>query len=221
MILLSPRPVAMDALAVGASRIGGDPDLPRGAAWPHHAFWAEDVAKWPDYAQAEVERAKAEGWLYPRGTDHLVTPLPFLAQLDLAELSDARLPLTGTLLFFAQVSTDVAQPLASQKPVASAVLFSDGPLVRTAVPDSVRAQKLEMNAPAHALSMQSFAGDDPPRPAHIALPPPISDGCVALLQIDSDFGAHFGDDAWITFSIPENALAERRFDLAFAEIWLG
>src|SRR5688572_17470413 len=136
-ILLTPARVESASLALGASRIGGEPDMPRGVAWPHHAFTLAEVEAWPDYAQAEVKEALAGGWLYPRGDEHLVTPLAFVAQLNLAELADVadlRLPPSGTLLFFAQHTTQLRHPRAQQIAVASAVLFSDGELVRTPVP---------------------------------------------------------------------------------------
>lgn len=96
---------ALDAMPLGASRLGGVPDLPPGAAWP-----ARDGV-----------------------------PMEFLAQLRLADLAaarvDARLPATGSLLFFYNSQWGTSDLHADA--ACCAVLHHDGPddaLVRTAPP---------------------------------------------------------------------------------------
>lgn len=52
------------------------------------------------------------------------------------------------------------------------------------------------------------------------MPPP---GEVALLRVHEQDDIRFfvGDASWITFSIPEDDLRERRFDGARASVFIG
>jgi hypothetical protein len=109
---------------VGMSRLGGMPDVPPDFAWPCHRWPLDEVAAWPDFAQADLTRARSRGQV--RDEDgHLVMPLPFLGQIDLAAVRafdpEARLPARGLLLFFASVTTDVEDPRFAKR-VASAVV---------------------------------------------------------------------------------------------------
>lgn len=80
---------ALDQLPLGASRLGGLPDLPAGVAWPER-----------------------DG-----------VPMEFIAQLRLADVSDPRLPATGSLAFFynSQWGTN-----DMEGPGCCAVIFHDG-----------------------------------------------------------------------------------------------
>lgn len=124
-IALVPHPEA--APRVGMSRLGGMPDVLPDFAWPCHRWPLAEVATWPDFAQDEV--AKARGLGQVRDEDGwLVMPLAFLAQIDLEAIRacdpEGRLPARGVLLFFASVTTDVADPLFAKR-VASAVVHVD------------------------------------------------------------------------------------------------
>lgn len=126
-IALLPHPEA--APRVGMSRLGGAPDVPPDFAWPCHRWSLAEVAAWPDFALEALARSRARGQV--RDEDgHLVMPLAFLAQLDLAEVRacdpEQRLPERGVLLFFASVTTDVEDPLFAKR-VGSAVVHVDAP----------------------------------------------------------------------------------------------
>src|SRR5262245_49418102 len=80
-IRLVPQ-VAAEELPLGASRIGGCPDLPKGTNWPRRSDAAgEDPAEWEDNS-----------------------PLRFIMQVNLAEVAPFDvadvLPKTGLLSFF-------------------------------------------------------------------------------------------------------------------------
>jgi uncharacterized protein YwqG len=80
-----------DALPVGASRLGGRPDLPPSIEWPRwNGFAAEDFIG-------------ANGARFPRGCKPAT--LSFVAQLNLAEIPDGTglLPDKGWLFFFYDV----------------------------------------------------------------------------------------------------------------------
>src|SRR5215475_3610283 len=86
-MILSPGPVEEGADApIGASRLGGMPDLPPEAPWP----WRPAISGWTDdYTKPHAERP----W-----------PLSFVAQIDFAEIHSAGglegFPSSGRLLFF-------------------------------------------------------------------------------------------------------------------------
>ncbi len=122
-IALRPAP---ERPLLGASRLGGTPDFPLGKiAWPAHSWSIDEVRGWPDFARAELDEARALETVFDEG-DRVMMPLPFLAQIDLAEVHpldhEAKLPARGLLLFFAGVTTDVPDPLFGKR-VASSVLF--------------------------------------------------------------------------------------------------
>jgi hypothetical protein len=111
----------------GMSRIGGAPDVPAGFTWPCQRWPLAEVVGWPDFVQKAVAEARAQGQV--RDEDgHLVMPLTFLAQIDLADVCacdlDRRLPESGILLFFASTTTDIEDPLFAKR-VASAVRYID------------------------------------------------------------------------------------------------
>jgi uncharacterized protein YwqG len=109
-------------IPIGASKIGGLPDLPLDLAWPHRPPY-ENAAERARAHRAEAERLASEAsrpgsWLTPEQArlasheradlaDAVETPFPlaFMAQLDLASLSrepgfPSLLPDHGRLLFF-------------------------------------------------------------------------------------------------------------------------
>lgn len=84
-IRLGTRRVHDDELEIGASRIGGTPDVPPGFEWPH---WMPSKRRDDKYGQPWVPDGPA--------------PLGFIAQIDLSSTPqvDAALPSTGWLYFF-------------------------------------------------------------------------------------------------------------------------
>ncbi len=241
--------VADDAAPrVGGSRIGGDPDVPEGFVWPCHRWPLAEVAGWPDWAQRDVAAARGQGQVYDDG-DALVMPLPFVLQLDLASVAslDPRLPARGLLLFFAAVTTDIADARYAKR-VAAAVVHVDGALARRPHPPTADAP------PARAIALtvrRALAWDVPyeqltelqrelPPAAYAALvaelphvlfpaprdecvgvmPPP---GEIALLRIDEDDRAGWcvGDASWVTFVLDADDLAAHRFDRARASVYIG
>jgi hypothetical protein len=114
---------------VGMSRLGGMPDAPPGLDWPCQRWPLAEVEVWPDFAREQVAAARARDQV--RDEDgHLVMPLSFLAQIDLAEVRacdpEERLPERGLLLFFASMTTDIEERLFAKR-VASAVRFVGAP----------------------------------------------------------------------------------------------
>lgn len=91
------RPDAAGADRIGRTRLGGEPDLPRGAGWPRP----------PAPADAEAIAARGSEGAAKEMREHLALGLPyaFIAQIDLAEAAALGptagvLPAEGRLLFF-------------------------------------------------------------------------------------------------------------------------
>jgi uncharacterized protein YwqG len=121
-ISLITEPVADEVIAIGASKIGGAPDLPRGMAWPMRPAYphAADLARDREWRAQRLidDAAKPGAWLTAEqattfAADHRAGaaavarefPLAFIAQIDLATMArepgfDGTLPETGRLLFF-------------------------------------------------------------------------------------------------------------------------
>lgn len=121
-ILLLTAECEEDSIPLGASKIGGRPDLPRGAAWPTRppypdgAKRAEEHRKKADRLLADSKRPRS--WMTPEQGERFSAecrakanavetefPLAFLGQFDLAELTrekgfDAAFPCEGRLLLF-------------------------------------------------------------------------------------------------------------------------
>lgn len=95
-VRLTATPVEQDDLPIGASRMGGLPDLPLGFGWPE---WLATRQEWDAKARQMRKLPPAR------------ERLDFLAQINLADvahvLPDSGLPATGSLLFFYD---GVAQP---------------------------------------------------------------------------------------------------------------
>ena len=115
---LRTRPDVLDGnIAIGATKIGGDPDLPKGAAWPMRLAYPDketrkqefalealriDKYTWMSRARQEVMRANAEAMAAIVARPF---PLSFIAQINLADvcsagLVDADLPKTGLISIF-------------------------------------------------------------------------------------------------------------------------
>lgn len=196
-VFLEARPVPLEALALGASRIGGVPDLPPGVPWPSHHWTVAETETWPAYAREELSGARSQGYVTetrgPIGEARVSMPLPFIAQLRLEELGalgvEADLPARGTLWFFASQSTQVDGPLAHAN-IASAVLYADAApatLVRTEPPPMPEEDRL---APA-ALSFQvRIAVDDALEPSTLGLTDDEARRLVELLRRDASAPRH-------------------------------
>lgn len=203
---------------LGQSRIGGVPDLPKGAPWPRHRWPRSETKDWPDWAQQQLTDAIARGEVLEEAR-HVALALSFMAQLDLAELAhfDLPLPKTGHLWLFAEEQTSIGD-IDGYPACAGACLYADGvELVRCdppptpetlpgnaltfAVPDGAQAEPRHQLFPEH---YDAVIGEIPPR------------SYQPILLVDSDYAndpiINFGDAAWLTFAIPPAALAERRWD---------
>ncbi len=88
-IRLRAQRVEEDSIPLGASRMGGRPDLPPGANWPR-------------WMGSQIERIAPGG--KPVHSPPKETPLDFLAQIRMDDVADLAppglLPRTGTLAFF-------------------------------------------------------------------------------------------------------------------------
>ncbi|MBA2542352.1 MAG: DUF1963 domain-containing protein [Deltaproteobacteria bacterium] len=202
-----------DVLALGQSRIGGAPDLPRGTPWPRQRWTHAETAAWPDWARSEIAPAIAEGVVIDAGT-HLALALPFVAQLDCAELAPFQdvLPRVGHLWLFADQQTTLGE-IGHHWYQASACLYAvDAELVPTPFPPVP--EKLPGFVLAFALGRVlpgandlDLRGDDwyryeaavepfkQPEPAHALLPVSIAGansespppGYTGILRVDSDY----------------------------------
>jgi hypothetical protein len=237
-----------DELGLGDSRIGGAPDLPSGVAWPRYRVRRAEAEAWPEWSQRELAEAIAAGQVIVEG-DHVALALPFIAQLDLFELSPLQsvLPHGGHLWLFADQQTHAGM-LGDYPHVACTCLFAVADeLVRVdppPVPESFIAGALAFTAELalpDAASLELTQDEwwayyevgqllGQPEPRHTVLPQPDlgtlyvpPPGFTPLLRVDSDaaLGTTWGDAAWITFAIPEAALAAARFDEVVAFRWIG
>ncbi len=226
-----------DTALIGTSRIGGAPDLP-GLAWPTHQSPLAEVDGWPDYARAEVDVQRGRGAVWDEA-DHLVMPLPFLMQVDLAATDhrDPRLPRDGLLSFFAAVGTDIADPLFAKR-VASTVIYceADVPLVRrphppTADPPPTRGRCLraepaiywdvpyeELPRLEQALSNDAFTSlvADTRRERHALLPTPNNECVGPMPPVGEVALLHLHDDHSVEFPVGDAAwltFAIREIDL--------
>lgn len=139
---LQSKAAADDDIAIGASKIGGAPDLPRGMAWPTrgpshdevHEIEHQMVGATEDYRQelaSKLALAQRE------------TPLVFMLQVDLAACAatgelDPDIPRSGRLVVFYDL---VFKPWSGHDKDGTArcqILFvpdSAGPLERQSLPD--------------------------------------------------------------------------------------
>ena len=132
-IKITPH-AAVEPTAVGRSKIGGTPDLPKGFAWPY-------------YEAESFDGVRAN------------RPLSFLAQINLAQASvfdrDCRLPREGVLSFFYELQSQKWGFDLGDKGCARVFYFSqEADLVNTDCP-----KDLEQDAclPTFSLSFESVA----------------------------------------------------------------
>ncbi|MEJ7598720.1 MAG: DUF1963 domain-containing protein [Kofleriaceae bacterium] len=233
--------------ACGASRLGGAPDLPPGMAWPRHRWSRAEIETWPTWAKDELAVAIESEHVVVEG-ERVALALPFVAQLDLAELAPLQdtLPRTGHLWLFADQSSTLA--LAEGYPfVASACLYGKrGELVPATPPPLPEAFTPAAISFVPALSVPDvddlfLTREDSERyamlrrelvtsPRHAVLPraahgttlvPPASFTPILRLDTDPALGMHWGDAAWIAFALPDGALAAGRFRDMHAFRWIG
>jgi hypothetical protein len=207
-----------ETFALGQSRIGGAPDLPKGTAWPRHRWPRSETLAWPDYAREDLANAIARGEVLEE-PDHVALALPFIAQLDLADLRpfDPRFARGGQLWLFADQQTTLGE-IGGYPYQASACLYAErAELERVTPPPTPE------TLPALALTFAAATGEQP-APRH-AVWPEVHEGVIGdvppagyqgLLRVDSDYTLdhviNWGDAAWITFAIPPQAFADGRFD---------
>lgn len=125
-VRLLPGPeVIEDKTPPLTSKLGGLPDLPKGTAWPTYQFvpWQPPVRP-PGFIGRLLGR-KPEPQPPPPPPE--ATPLPFLAQINLADIArvgcDLPLPETGLLLFFYEAHED---GMANSETTGFRVLFVPG-----------------------------------------------------------------------------------------------
>lgn len=216
-----------DHFGLGQSRIGGVPDLPLGLPWPRQRWLRDETAAWPDYAREALAQAIARGEVIEEA-HHVALALPFVAQLELAELAafDTPLPKTGQLWLFADQQTTLGE-IGDVPFQASACLYAEHATLERATPpptpEALPALALafavaegEQAEPRHAVMPEVFEG------VIGDLPPP---GYRGVLRVDSDYSLdemlNWGDAAWITFAIPPAALAAGQWDQMRAFRFVG
>ena len=207
-----------ETFALGQSRIGGAPDLPKGTVWPRHRWLRSETSQWPAYAREDLTNAIERGEVLEE-LHHVALALPFVAQLDLAELGqlDPRFARAGHLWLFADQQTTVGE-IGDYPYQASACLYAEGGELERVTPPPT-----PETLPGLALTFATATGDQA-EPRHALWParyegvigavPPA--GYQGLLRVDSDYTLdpviNWGDAAWITFAIPPQAFADGRFD---------
>lgn len=162
-LLLTTVPAAAGAHPLGASRLGGAPDLPVGIAWPERPPYP-DAAKSAAAHRREAERLredsrKPNSWMTPEqgetfSLDCLVRadamgrpfPLAFFGQFDLVTLSqvegfDPMLPKEGRLLVFYDF-WEMPEEYTPEAVVGWHVIWDKTParlLTRAAIPEALAA----------------------------------------------------------------------------------
>ncbi len=236
-----------DSFALGQSRIGGEPDLPGGMEWPRHRWTRAETETWPEWDRDALARAIEEGVVSDEG-ERVALALPFVAQLNLAELTPHQsvLPRTGHLWLFADQGTTLGSigdypycatacayaELAELVPRASPPVPEHLPgysLVFAAERSLPSANELGIDGAAWYRYAEAIKALEQPAPRHACLVRPESgsiafvppEGHVGLLRVDSDDRLCWGDAAWITFAIPREALSDRQFEAVRAFRWIG
>jgi len=105
---MTKGPVFEDETAPLTSKIGGLPDLPKGMAWPTYQFVPWQSRPRPPGFFGRLFGRKPEAPRPPPAAE--ARPVPFLAQINLADIAkagcDLPLPEAGLLLFFYDRSGD-------------------------------------------------------------------------------------------------------------------
>jgi hypothetical protein len=199
----------LDAIAIGASRIAGPPDLPEGVAWP-----SVKERRLPMVLQLALADVAA----FPAA---------------------ARLPRDGTLWFFAaQLDDDWSGAEINEVPSAILYAPASTRLVRATMPpesgDEAYWDRFDVARVEGWRAHRAASEEDEPREddVHVLFPtrkdssayglvPPV--GFVGVLEMRSDYGIgmNWGDAAWATWVVPEADLAAARFDRATANVWIG
>ena len=206
---------AESGLPVGASRFGGQPDVPAGFTWP--VF---------ETAVPEDETVK------PR-------PLAFLAQFDCASLApldrEGLLPKTGLLSFFYELGSQRWGYDPKDAGCARVYWFDGAPLAPAGfpadLPEDFRLPELgwpdiiqnNMTLECELVSRGHYLGgrwESVPMEERDQLRKPSVEGWQLLFQLDTvesgGFELMFGDCGRIYFYIRNEDLAARRFD----RVWL-
>ena len=162
-LLLTTQPVGADGGPLGASRLGGAPDLRVASAWPERPPYPDAAKRIADHRRnAErllKESRKPNSWMTPEEGEkfsqtHMVQadaagrpfPLAFLGQFDLAALSqfdgfDPMLPKEGRLLVFYDF-LEMPEDYAPEAAVGWKLIWDRTPaesLARAAIPDALAA----------------------------------------------------------------------------------
>lgn len=158
------------AIAPGATKLGGRPDLPPGVAWPVRAAYSDAAEKaqgyrkvaadpegWPWAKPEQRERFRRE-WQEQAHRVETPQPLGFVAQINFADMwaagpLDPDFPRRGVLSLFYDLN-EMPWGLYSHERIGFAVLFhdADGPLTRlappAALPEEARLPPLAVTAHA-------------------------------------------------------------------------
>lgn len=152
MVSVTSEPVDDEAsIPVGASKVGGCPDLRPGLSWPsrppypdaakrvarHRADAATPARTW-SWATKDQQREFAAEATRRAELSAAEMPLAFVAQLDLAEVAaagrlDVDLPSTGVLSLFYDVM-DVPWGYDPAEADGFQILYAEGPLERRDLP---------------------------------------------------------------------------------------
>jgi len=236
---LEPSP--MPEAAPGATRLGGEPDLPVGSGWPHVECTAKSFVLGPQEYPTGTLPEPVEGTYR--------VPLAFVAQLALADLAphdqDRLLPKSGMLWFFARQEV-VPKGKGELQRVACHVIFAEapGPLQRTEPPptlprreryapaavsltsarplppDAVAARLALLRDEAAAFASARRPGEDGATPHaclgwaranHYRGVPGAKEQLLLAVGSDAVSGFHWGDAGSIFFLLPSSALAKRDF----------
>ena len=188
--------------AIATSRLGGLPDLPRGAAWPSYKVSPKRLEEQLVLGLDEYPKAT-----FPAAVGGTIdVPLAFVGQLDLSELAphdtEHRLPKRGLLQFFARQEI-VLDDEPDLPRVACAVLFHAGP-----------ASKLEPREPPATLPKGNRAkGARIELDSHVVLPPSNAASLerMALLDVERQSMTKVVDeDASLGEKHPHQALGDAR-----------
>lgn len=187
----------LESFALGASRIGGPPDLPSSVAWPE-----SDGQKLPlilQLALADITAFPAARRL-PGDGMLLFFALPLVEDLGLSNVRNAivHVPAGAPLVRGASLPDE-------ETPICRPVQWA---AARASDQDS---EETEL----HILF--------PTRKYSVAYGMTPNDEHTPLLELQSDYdvGMNWGDAAWITWSVPTRDLAMHRFDRSIASIWIG